>query len=134
MLTTITILRRYGMACGCVDVCMGWMGGWVDGDDGLSPLVPVRSTVALPLPTLRGADTRAGLQTFSFAAAEAGRAKTRAAGYRLLQHCMNNRMRGGEQRGERDEGLKTETRTIDTKPFWTLAILVRSNCDAGGGF
>jgi hypothetical protein len=23
MLTTITILRCYGMACGCVDVCMG---------------------------------------------------------------------------------------------------------------
>lgn len=139
MLTTITILRCYGMACGCVD---GWMGrgSRVDGDDGLSPsCLCLHSTVALPI--LRGADTRAGLRTCSFAAAEAGRAKTRAAGYRLqtpdsrLQHSMNNEMRGGEKsRGQRDEGLKTETRTIDTKPFWTLATLVRSNCDAGGGF
>ena len=62
------------------------MGGWVDGsrvdgDDGLSPCLCLHSTVALPI--LRGADTRAGLRTCSFAAAEAGRAKTRAAGYRL---------------------------------------------------
>jgi hypothetical protein len=38
VLATITILRCYGMACGCVD------GSRVegDGDDGLSPPVPVR--------------------------------------------------------------------------------------------
>jgi hypothetical protein len=123
------------------------MCGWVDGSRvegrgwGQWSLSACACTVRLPSRSCVVQTTRAGLRTFSFAAAEAGRAKTRAAGYRLqttdsrLQHSMNNEMRGGEKsRGERDEGLKTDTRTIDTKPFWTLATLVRSNCDAGGGF
>lgn len=62
------------------------MGGWVEGRGSrMGTMVSLRlclhRTVALPI--LRGADTRAGLRTFSFAAAEAGRAKTRAAGYSL---------------------------------------------------
>ena len=88
MLTTITRLRCYGMACGSVD---GWVGGWVDGDDGLSLPVPVRLPSRSCVWWCR--HTRAGLQTFSFAAAEAGRTRTRAAGYCTayrLQHATNN--------------------------------------------
>jgi hypothetical protein len=134
MLTTITRLRCYGMACGSVD---GWVGGWVDGDDGLSLPVPVRlpsrSCVVVQTHTCRAAD-------FFVCGNRSGKDQDQNSWllYRLqttarYEQC-NNGMRGGEQRGERDEGLEAETRTIDTKPFWTLAILLRSNCDAGGGF
>jgi hypothetical protein len=114
-----------------------------DGDNGLSPPVPAQDGCPPDLAwcrhTCRAAD-------FFVCGSRSGKGQDQSSwlqstDYRLqtpdsrLQHSMNNEMRGGEKsRGERDEGLKTDTRTIDTKPFWTLATLVRSNCDAGGGF
>jgi hypothetical protein len=112
-----------------------------DGDNGLSPPVPAQYGCPPDLAWCRQHVQGCGLFRLRQQKREGPRPEQLATDYRLqtpdsrLQHSMNNEMRGGEKsRGERDEGLKTDTRTIDTKPFWTLATLVRSNCDAGGGF
>jgi hypothetical protein len=97
MLSTITILRCYGMACGCVD---GWMGrgSRVDGDDGLSPPVPVQygcpPDLAWCRHTCRAAD-------FFVCGSRSGKGQDQSSWLQTtdsrLQHSMNNEMRGGEQ-------------------------------------
>ena len=83
---------------------MAWHGLW-----GRGPPSASACTAALPR-ILRGADSAEDMQTFFFCSSSSS-------------SSFWTQWNEGSREGERDEGLKTATRTIDTKPFWTLGHL-----------